>query len=405
MKQLSADVVIINEKAASYVQELQDSLEALVRGSQLRLSPDSGGVSGKIFLLRGDLLTPDARAQLQAVARAVLLSRRGTLAEQIVRSQYPEPAERTLARPVRAAKSPDARLPQQTLQFFNGLGGFADRGREYVIALNEGLRTPEPWVNVIANPSFGFLVSESGSGFTWSLNSHENQLTSWSNDHVFDTPGEAIYIRDEATGEVWTPTALPVRDETASYQARHGQGYSRFLHGSHGISVWSSCNLCRWKIPSKFHGSRCATIRIACVAFPSRPMPNGYWAARAAQPRPTSSRKSSRSRRPSSRAAPGAANLAAVSRSPICAGSRLPSPAIAAEFFGRNGTAERPAALERGGPLSGKIGAALDPCAALQTAIELRPGARAEVVFFLGQTENRDQARDLLTALPHRRSR
>ncbi len=133
MKQLSADVVIINEKAASYVQELQDSLEALVRGSQLRLSPDSGGVSGKIFLLRGDLITPQARTQLQAVARAVLLSRRGTLAEQIVRSQYPEPAERTLARPARAAKSPDARLPQQTLQFFNGLGGFADRGREYVI--------------------------------------------------------------------------------------------------------------------------------------------------------------------------------------------------------------------------------------------------------------------------------
>ena len=159
---------------------------------------------------------------------------------------------------------------------------------------------------------------------------------------------------------------------------------------------WICCNLCRWKIPSKFHGSRCAMIRIACVAFPSRPMPNGCWAARAAQPRPTSSRKSSRSRRPSSRAAPGAANSAAVSRLPILRGQQTSFTGDRTEFFGRNGTAERPAALERGGPLSGKIGPALDPCAALQTTIELRPGARAEVVFFLGQAENREQARDLL---------
>ena len=100
-------------------------------------------------------------------------------------------------------------LPEVRFEFFNGLGGFAENGREYVTVLGEGLRTPEPWVNVIANPDFGFLVSESGSGFTWSLNSHENQLTPWSNDHVMDPPGEAIYVRDEATGEVWSPTALP----------------------------------------------------------------------------------------------------------------------------------------------------------------------------------------------------
>ncbi|MGC2292007.1 MAG: glucoamylase family protein, partial [Candidatus Acidiferrales bacterium] len=197
MKQLQADVVIINEKAASYVQELHDSLEALVRGSKLRLSTDSAGLSGKIFLLRGDLLSDQARAQLQSVARAVLLSRRGTLAEQIVRSQTAETEAPALLRPPRAPKRQDLPMPERNLQFFNGLGGFAENGREYVIALSEELRTPEPWINVIANPDFGFLVSESGAGFTWSLNSRENQLTPWSNDHVFDTPGEAIYIRDE----------------------------------------------------------------------------------------------------------------------------------------------------------------------------------------------------------------
>ncbi len=236
MKQLSADVVIINEKPPSYVQELQESLEALVRGSKLRLSPDSGGLSGKIFLLRGDLITPQTHVQLQTAARAVLLSRRGTLTEQLTRLLTENPAPGFL-RTARLRKRQDLPLPEQTLQFFNGLGGFADHGREYVVLLNEGLRTPEPWINVIANENFGFLISESGAGFTWSQNSRENQLTPWSNDHVFDTPGEAIYIRDEESGEIWTPTALPIRDENASYIARHGQGYSRFQHGSHGILV------------------------------------------------------------------------------------------------------------------------------------------------------------------------
>src|SRR5277367_5346079 len=395
MKQLSADVVIINEKAASYVQELQDSLEALVRGSQLRLSPDSGGVSGKIFLLRGDLLTPESRTQLQAVARAVLLSRRGTLAEQIVRSQYPEPVERALPRPARGAKSPDARLAQQTLQFFNGLGGFADRGREYVISLNEGLRTPEPWVNVIANPSFGFMVSESGSGFTWSLNSHENQLTPWSNDHIFDTPGEAIYIRDEATGEVWTPTALPVRDETAGYQARHGQGYSRFLHGSRGIAL-ELLQFVPTEDPIKIsrltlRNDSDRVRRLSVTAYADWVLGSSRSATAPyiiTEVEPQS--KAILARSAWSGEFGGRIAFADLrGQQTFFTGDRT-------EFFGRNGTADRPAALERGVPLSGKVGPGLDPCAALQTTIELRPGARAEVVFFLGQTEDRDKARELL---------
>src|ERR1700723_2009896 len=370
MKQLSADVVIINEKAASYVQELQDSLEALVRGSQLRLSPDSGGVSGKIFLLRGDLLTPEARTQLQSVARAVLLSRRGTLAEQIVRSQYPEPVERTLARPARGAKSPDARLPQQTLQFFNGLGGFADRGREYVISLNEGLRTPEPWVNVVANPSFGFLVSESGSGFTWSLNSHENQLTPWSNDHVFDTPGEVLYVKDEATGDVWTPTALPIRDDSANYIARHGQGYSVFQHASHGIAL----ELLQFVPPTD-------PIKISRLTLrndsgrPRRLSITAYveWvlgSSRATAPYIITEMDS----RSGALLARSAWSNEFAGRVAFAAfrGQQSGFTGDRTEFLGRNGSLDCPAALWRSGALSGKVGAGFDPCGALQTLLELK---------------------------------
>jgi cyclic beta-1,2-glucan synthetase len=394
MKQLSADVVIINEKPPSYVQELQGSLEALVRGSKLRLSPDSGGLSGKIFLLRGDLLTPQTHAQLQTVGRAVLLSRRGTLTEQLTRLLTENPAPQFL-RSARLRKRQDLLLPEQTLQFFNGLGGFAERGREYVVVLNEGLRTPEPWVNVISNPSFGFLVSESGSGFTWSQNSRENQITPWSNDHVFDTPGEAIYIRDEDSSEIWTPTALPIRDEDATYIARHGQGYSRFQHGSHGILL----DLLQFVPPQDpIKISRLAlrndsgrTRRLSVTAYAEWVLGNSrsnsapYIITEIDGPSKALLARSAWNGEFGGRMA--FADLAG--RQTSFTGDRT-------EFLGRNGSPDHPAGLEKGTPLSGKVGALSDPCAALQTMIELRPGARAEVIFFLGETESRETARELL---------
>ena len=240
LKQLSADVVIINEKAPSYVQELQNSLEGLVHASQLRLSPDSSEASGKIYLLRADLISAETSAGATAGrgARRAAGQSRGTLSEQMGRSRYPEPViPPPVPRFLRTRKYPDLALPRPPLQFFNGLGGFASDGREYVVVLGNGLRTPEPWINVIANPDFGFLASESGSGFTWSLNSHENQITPWSNDHVMDPAGEAIYLRDEGSGEVWTPTALPIRREDGTYVARHGQGYTRFSHEAQGVTA------------------------------------------------------------------------------------------------------------------------------------------------------------------------
>ena len=136
----------------------------------------------------------------------------------------------------RSARNRRARRPPPALEFFNGLGGFADDGREYVTILGPGQSTPAPWINVIANPAFGFQVAAEGSGYTWSVNSRENQLTPWSNDPVSDRPGEVFYLRDDDTGELWCPTALPIRDDDATYVARHGQGYSRFEHAAHGIA-------------------------------------------------------------------------------------------------------------------------------------------------------------------------
>jgi cyclic beta-1,2-glucan synthetase len=396
MKQLSADLVIINEKFSSYAQDLETTLDGLVRGSRLRLSPNPGDALGGIFLLRADLISPRERALLQSVARAVLLSRRGTLAEQLARSQRSEGAPPPPPRPARSAKRMDVALPQPALESFNGLGGFADQGREYVTVLGEGLRTPAPWINVIANPSFGFLVSESGSGYTWSVNSSENQLTPWSNDAVTDPPGEAIYIRDEATGEVWSPTALPIRDELAPYMARHGQGYTRFHHGSRGILL-DLVQFVPQEDPIKIsrliienNSGRARWLSVTAYA---------EWVlgtSRGAAAPYIVTELDAQSRALFAQSAWGGEFGGRIAFADL-AGKQSSFTCDRTEFLGRNGTAARPAALERSAPLSRKVGAGLDPCAALQTSIELRPGGRAEIVFFLGQTEDREKARALLT--------
>jgi cyclic beta-1,2-glucan synthetase len=395
MKHLSADVVIINEKPPSYLQDLQGSLEALVHGSQLRLSPDTSSASGRIFLLRGDLISPQTRTQLQSVARVVLLSRRGTLAEQITRSQHGEVLSVRQQRPARSGKHPEVPLPAVPLEFFNGLGGFRENGREYVTILEEGMRTPAPWVNVIANSEFGFLVSESGSGFTWSINSRENQLTPWSNDHVIDTPGEAIYVRDETTGEVWNPTALPIRDEAGSYTARHGQGYSRFQHGSHGILL----DLVQFVAPDD-------PVKISRLTLQNNSARSRHLSVTAYVEWVLGSSRSASAPFTITEIDPQSGALFARSAWSGEFGNRIAFADLAGkqtsytgdrtEFLGRNGTPEHPDGLELGHLLSGKVGAGLDPCAALQTSVEVRAGASAEIVFFLGQTENREQSRELL---------
>ncbi len=237
LKLLDVDLVILNEHGATYAQDLHDSLEALVRTSQSTLVHDGHPRHGGVYILRGDQLSTEDRTLLQAAARAVLLSRRGSLADQVIRLERPE----TIAPPAPPLGSrqttSDGAAPRPELEFFNGLGGFAADGREYVTILGPGQSTPAPWLNVIANPSFGFQVSESGSGYTWSGNSRENQLTPWSNDPVSDPVSEAIYVRDDDSGDLWGPTAQPIRCEESTYVARHGAGYSRFEHVHDGIGL------------------------------------------------------------------------------------------------------------------------------------------------------------------------
>jgi cyclic beta-1,2-glucan synthetase len=396
MKGLAVDLVLLNDKPSSYLQDLQTLLEDMARTSRATIGQDAQGPPGRIFVLRADLLGRDERALLLTVARAVLIGNQGGLAEQILRLQQinaaaDAPARREFAR--RSADAPAVELPP--LEFFNGLGGFANDGREYMIILGPHQHTPMPWINVVANPDFGFQVSATGAGYTWSENSRENQLTAWSNDPVSDLPGEALYIRDEASGELWTPTAAPIRIKHASYVARHGQGYSRFQLDYAGIACdW--LQLVSWNDPVKLsrltlvnHSSRPRRLSITAYVewvlgmsrAKSAPYIVSEWDA------PTGAVLAHNPLHDEFGARIAFADFGGLQTSYTC---------DRAEFLGRNGNLEEPAALTAGGALGNRAGAALDPCCALQTMLELKPGQRVSLDFVLGQAADRETARNLV---------
>src|SRR5450759_4885969 len=192
-------------------------IDWLVRTSQSMPRHEGSESEGRVFTLRADRVTAAQRDVLESVARVDLSSRRGTLAEQVARAHRADAVPVTAPRPLPAAvtSAPETAEPHPELEFFNGLGGFDADSREYVTILRAGQLTPAPWINVIANPNFGCLVSEAGSGCTWSINSQENLLTAWSNDAVSDPPSEMFYIRDDDSGEPvsYTHLTLPTNRE------------------------------------------------------------------------------------------------------------------------------------------------------------------------------------------------
>jgi len=395
MKQLSVDLVILNERTTSYLQDLQIALETQLRMSQSQPESRADTTRGSVFLLRTDLISEQARARLSSVARVVLVGQRGSLADQLDRLRAP--AARATGRPRngRDLEAVAAVPVPQDLEFFNGLGGFAEGGREYVTLLGPGQATPAPWINVVANPGFGFQVAAEGGGFTWALNSRENQLTPWSNDPVTDRPGEVLYLRDEESGELWGPTASPIRDQGAHYRARHGQGYSRFEHSSHGIDLeltvyvpmGDPIKISRLKIRDTSHKAR----RLSITAYME-------WVLGTSRAATAPSIVTSIDPVTGAMFANNPWNTAFGGRVAFAdlAGSQTQWTADRREFLGRHGTLDRPAALTARAALSRRVGAGLDPCCALQTFVDIAADEMVEIVFFLGQAASATDAQSLL---------
>ncbi|HEV2650658.1 MAG TPA: glucoamylase family protein, partial [Rhizomicrobium sp.] len=391
-KHLAVDLVILNERAASYAQDLHGALENLVRINSDRAG---AGASGNVFLVRNDLISPELRDALRAVARVCFSSRQGPLADQVERALDSEEAPRAFPRIRKAPPLPAETLPPPPqVDYFNTLGGFSKDGREYITVLEGTATTPAPWSNVVANPSFGFLGSGDHSGFTWALNSQQNQITAWSNDPVANEPVEVFYIRDLDTGEVWTPTAAPIRSRSSRYTIRHGQGYTTYEHQSHGIAaeltqfvpLSDPLKISRLKLVNKSTRAR----RLAITAYVEWTL----GASRVTAPFIVTGRDEQTS-------ALYARNPRSVDFSERVAfldmgGRAVSSTCDRREFLGRDGCLDRPLAFAYNAMLSGAAGAGLDPCAVLSTEVRLAPNAEDSVVVLMGQGANEPDAAALI---------
>jgi len=407
------DLVVLNESAGGYQQDLQDALRRAVE--QVMHRP--GGGAGSVFIINANHLPDGDRTMLYAVARVVLRANGPG-----IRAQTKPPrrdtaflAPLTPTAPLNrfAAPPPD---DGRQLRFFNGWGGFAPDGREYRIILKNGEHLPAPWINVIANPRFGCLVSELGTGYTWSRNSRECKLTPWSNDPVLDPPGEVCYLRDEESGELWFPACSAAQAEQHCTIA-HGHGFTRFHQEKNGIMQEMTVfvprddpvkvvklhlrnnSAARRRLSVTYYAEwvlgvqrqanapfiitewdESARIMLARNAYQEdfrdataflgvyqQPVPSGETAA----------------------VAPGAAEPAAWREGGVM--DDLSWTADRDEFLGRNGTLESPAALfsER---LSGKTGPLYNPCGAVQSKLVLEPGAERTVYILFGCAYSRDDA-------------
>ncbi|HQR07415.1 MAG TPA: glucoamylase family protein [Gemmatales bacterium] len=390
MKGLIVDLVIWNEDDSVYRQSLQDTIQDMVVASQEAALLDK---PGGIFVRRGEQMSEEDRALLQTVARVILVDNAGSVHEQIERRGLAElfiPLLRPVRRQSEATKSA---VPKRDLAYFNGLGGFSRDGREYVMLLPPGQSTLAPWVNVIANPQFGTVVSESGCAYTWAENSHEYRLTPWYNDPVTDACGEAVYLRDEETGAFWSPSPLPARGQNA-YVSRHGFGYSMFEYAEDGIITELSIYVAT-EAPVKF-----VRLKISNRSGRQRQLSvTGFWELVLGELRDKSLMHvvteidsvtgAIFARNPyNPEFADRVVFIDSSETMRTVTGDRT-------EFIGRNGTPSTPAAMRRV-RLSGRVGAGYDPCAAMQVAVALADGQEKEVVFILGSATSEEYARQLV---------
>jgi cyclic beta-1,2-glucan synthetase len=387
------NLVILNEQDTGYALDLHNSIHRQIQrmGAGVLLNQRDG-----IFVLHTDQLKETDLILLETVAGVILDEKDGTLSEHAIRLTVQStrlPGFTPSLSPARDPEPTPLLHPSGDLLMENGLGGFSRDGREYIIHLEPGQHTPHPWMNVIANPQFGFLVSEAGSGYTWAENSSENRLTPWRNDPVVDMPGEAIYMRDEETGLVWSPTPMPAGAET-THVIRHGAGYSIFESQSHGLNQ----NL-------RFFAAPDAPVKIVHVRLhnlwerPRRITVTYYaeWVLGTTRDTHQAHVMPEFDAGKHALLATNRFNSEFGDRVAFLAANKKPHGVTTdrTEFLGRMGSMRSPAALRRIG-LASAVNAGLDPCAAIQLHVDLAPGAEEDVFFLIGEGANRVESLALI---------
>ena len=379
LKGLAVDLVIWNEDLGGYRQALQDQVMGLIA---IGVGAHAIDRPGGIFVRRAEQMSEEDRILLQSAARVIVSDRRGSLVDQATRRP---PLEGRVARlaPMRetAPAAPPKPSPARELMLDNGMGGFAPDAAEYVVTLRPGETTPAPWANVLANATFGTVISESGGAYTWGENAHEFRLTPWHDDPVTDACGEAFYLRDEDSGHFWSPAALPRRG-AGTYVTRHGFGYSIFEHDEAGIrselTVYVATDASvKFSVLKVSNGSG-RRRRLSATGYVE-------WVLGDLRPKTAMHVITELDARSGTLFAANAYNTEFPGRVAFFDVDDAPRSVTGdrTEFLGRNGTLAHPAAMGRV-RLSGKVGATLDPCAALQVPFELAQGEERSIVFRLG---------------------
>ncbi|MDG3007912.1 GH36-type glycosyl hydrolase domain-containing protein [Paludisphaera mucosa] len=417
-RQLMAGQAYLRLKGLEFDLVFLDDAPAPGLGGPLDAAAREVGVAGRvnqpggIHVVPGAALDPAARGTLAAAARVILDAADGPLADQLEAVDWsPELPELLTASPPTTPRRDEPVTAPDGLLFPNGLGGFTPDGREYCILIDTPGRpdgngasaarqplprpalAPLPWSNVIANPTIGFLVTEGGSQATWAGNSQANRLTAWSNDPVSDPSAEVVYLRDEEAGQVWCPTPLPI-PSAGAVLVRHGQGRTTFERNSHGIEHRLDVYVdperpvkylrLRLKNPGTTPRKLSATFYAEWVLGTTRDRSAMHVVTAVdAETGALTARNALRED-----FAAGVAFLDVDRRPRTVTGDR-------GEFLGRHGSIANPSALGQVA-LSGRVGAGLDPCGAVQTKLDLGPGESLEVVFLLGWADAPGQVRELL---------
>lgn len=381
MKGLAADLVILNEDPGGYRQVLQDQIQGLIAAGIGILSNEK---QGRVFVRPVDQVTAEDRMLFHAVARIIISDKKGSLEDQVnKRMSGKAPAVKLLPGKIVTYEDPKTEQPRD-LQYFNGTGGFSADGKEYVILTNPKKRTPLPWINVIANPTFGTIVSENGSSYTWFENAHEFRLTPWKNDPLLDGSGEVFYIRDEESTRFWPVLGLPSGE--AALTTKHGFGYSTFEYTNEEI-LTEVCVHVDKDLPVKF-----VTITITNQSDrPRKLTTTGYveWVlgdlrSKSTMHVYTEFDSASRALIVRNRYLADFQNYVAFFS--VDEGTYTYT-TDRTEFIGRNGTLQNPEAMGLS-QLSGKTGACLDTCGAIQLAVELEPGQSRKIIFKIGAGKN-----------------
>jgi cyclic beta-1,2-glucan synthetase len=394
LRGLKTDLVLVSEELGSYDDPLTNNLRRLTESRAHLTGVDQ---PGGVYLRSANKMSKEELNVIQAAARMVLIAARGTLRQQLAATAPISTKPGAFSPSRQFHEEPSAPLPFMELKYFNDFGGFTQDGKEYVIYLGPGRQTPLPWINVMANPNFGMLVSESGAECVWGANSQDDRLTPWFNDPVSDPPGSAIYIRDDDMGVFWSPTPHPIREKDA-YRARHGQGYTSFEHNSHAIeqrlltfvpvddSGGAPVRIQRLRLRNSSSRRRKLTVTSYATLVLGSNQEETHMHVTTKWDLQSRSLFARNSYDPEF-----------VDR--VTFATSTPAPASfagdRAMFIGRNRSLRDPAAMQYE-HLTGDAGAGLDPCAAVQITMEIEPGQTGEIVFLLGQAGDEAKARALV---------